>query len=119
MMAQIYLLFVISFTLLFYVDTTTLKLMPFASQTELIENQTFPLACTVVTGSKATYEWILNGAKLVNSSNIQLDNSAKFSFLTIRNVQRSHSGILECHVQDLSGSISSTKTKIIVKGNEI
>lgn len=117
MMAQLYLLLVISFSILiFIVDTTSLKLMPFASQIELIENQTFPLACTLLSNSQITFEWFFNGAKVVNSSNIQLENSAKFSFLTIQNVQRSHSGILECRVKDLSGSTSSTKTKIIVKG---
>src|SRR5699024_5307892 len=92
-MAALYFGIVISF-LSFYqpVFAHPPKLTPFVDHIDLVENQTYVLACSLRSGSHITFEWTHSNAKLTSDSDISIETSSKFSVLTFKNAKRQHSG---------------------------
>ena len=93
------------------------KLMPFNDRIELVENVTYVLTCLLQSsGSQSTaFEWTHNEHKLTENPDVQLDNSPKFSLLTLRNVRPQIAGHFECHAHNSDGS-DRAKTTIVVNG---
>lgn len=92
------------------------KLIPLIDQINVFEKSTVPLMCSLNVGSNIDFEWTHNGVKLTANSNIQIENSSKYSVLTLQNVQRTHAGVYECRVSNSEGEFDITKTQINVKG---
>lgn len=109
--------FVLHFVALAYANPV--KLMPLNSYINLVENMSYPITCAVLAGSQISFDWNHNGIKLTNSSDIQIENTAKFSSLTFKNVKRQHSGIYECQASNSFGQSDRTKTQINVHGKRI
>ena len=93
------------------------KLIPFNDHIDLVENLTYPLTCTILSGSHISFEWTHNDTKLTNSADVQLENTPTFSFLTLRNIKRHHSGVYACRATNLAGESDQTQTQINVQGN--
>src|SRR5690625_2586950 len=91
-------------------------LLPFPENLNLRANETFYLSCGLVTGSEISFEWTHNGVKLVNSSNVLIESSSKFSSLTFPNVHPYHSGHYECRATNSHGESTVTKTRIHIQG---
>ncbi len=111
------------FALCFYLTSTVYasppKLLQLPSHFDLVENISFPLTCSLLSGDgQITFSWTYNGVQLENSSDYQLDSSSlKFSLLTIRSVQRHHAGTYECRAVNSFGETDLTRTRINVQGN--
>lgn len=106
--------FVLHFASLIY--ASPIRLMPLNSHIDLVENMSYPITCAVLSGSQISFDWNHNGITLTNSSDIHIENTAKFSLLTFKNVKRQHSGIYECQASNSFGQSDQTKTQINVQG---
>ena len=113
------------FTLCFYLISLTFasppKLLQLPSHFDLVENISFPLTCSLLSGDgQITFSWSHNGVQLENSSDYRIDSSSlKLSFLTLPNVQRKHAGQYECRAANIFGEDDLTRTKINVQGKKI
>lgn len=96
------------------------KLLPLSGDTvELIENITYPITCVLISGSKpVVFEWFQNGNKLLEKSNLKIDNQAQVSILSLTNVRISDSGKYECRAKNPFG-FDSIFTNILIKGLKI
>lgn len=105
---------------LIYLPSLTLstlpKLMPQISSIDLSENMTYMLVCNLASGSNIIFDWTHNGIKLVNGSNIKIDNSNKISSLTFKNVKQENAGLYECRATNSIGKFDFFRTKINVHG---
>lgn len=97
-----------------------LRLSPLNRNNDVFENVTYVLTCSLVSGftDLPVFEWTHNGHKLTNNSNIHLENSAKFSLLTFRNIQRQQAGLFECRVTNSLGEFDVTQTQVNVQGDD-
>src|SRR5699024_10190451 len=120
-MASLGILFVISlvhFEFAHLVSSSPPKLMPLNGNIDLVQNMTFVLPCSLISGSNTFFEWTHNGVKLLNSSSVRIENSPTFSQLTFQSANsQQHDGHYECRVTNLLGQFDVTKTKIRVQGN--
>lgn len=93
------------------------KLLDFSNDNiKLIENITYPLSCILISGSRPLmFEWFQNGNKLVNKSNLKLDNQDQMSTLTFLSVKVTNSGQYECRARNQFGT-DSIMTRIFVTG---
>ena len=83
---------------------------------ELIENITYVLSCSLLTGSKPVqFQWFHNSIQLSPNVNLKIDNSDSYSILTLRNIQQTNSGTYRCEVRNSFGTHSTSAT-ILVKG---
>lgn len=84
----------------------------------LLSENTFQLfSCAVISGVKPfAFEWTFNGKPLKANTNIKIENSENFSFLSIQNVKRSYSGNYTCLSKNSVGSDSIT-FNLKVNGN--
>ena len=99
------------------VSALSLKLMQLNEKIVLVENMTYVLTCALLSGDlhQNFFEWNHNGRKLIENSDVRVENAPKFSLLTFRNVKRHNAGQYECNVRNGDGS-DQTKTKIVVHG---
>lgn len=107
---------VLSISFLNYLSANTPKLIPLIDHVDLVENLTYPLACTLFSGTEVTFQWSHNGIKLTNSTEVNIESTPKYSFLTFRNIKYSHAGNYECRVTNSLGQFDVIKTRITVKG---
>ena len=94
--------------------------MKLPKQIELLQNMSYVLQCNIQSGSipTVTFDWnkLPNSAKLIDSSNIKIENFDKFSTLALKNVQSNDSGTYTCNVRNAHGSDStSTLLQILSK----
>lgn len=99
-----------------FVFSSSPKLMPLISSIDLSKNMTYLLVCNLASGFNIKFDWTHNSIKLINDSNVQIDNSAKFSSLTFRNVQQENAGQYECRATNSFGEFDIIRTKINVNG---
>lgn len=99
-----------------FIFSNSPKLLPQISSIDLSENMTYMLVCNLGSGSDIIFDWTHNGIKLINDSYVRIDNSAKISSLTFRNVQQENAGQYECRATNSFGEYDIIRTKINVHG---
>lgn len=104
------------FCFIFNIFAIPPKLLPLIDRVNLPMNTTLPLICNLISDVDASFEWSHNGYKLSNSSDFAIDNTLKFSLLTIKNANRQHVGTIECRVSNSLGEFDTTQTQINVQG---
>ena len=92
------------------------KLIPLIDHIDVLEKSTVPLICSLLVGSDINFEWTLNDLKLTNNSNTLIENSPKYSLLTLQNVQKIHGGVYKCRASNSFKEFDVTKTQINIKG---
>src|SRR5699024_5681818 len=100
-------------------SANALELLPLNAKLILRENLTYPLACNLLSGVNVNFKWYHNNVKLTNSSDVHIENSSKFSFLTFRNVQLQHTGTYEWRVTYSFGQNDTTRPQLTVQGIHI
>ena len=84
---------------------------------ELVENMTYILQCTLVSGSKpVTFEWFKDNEKISDNDNgVKIENLQAISTLSFSEVRRGHEGTYQCLVSSPFGQDSS-ETRIMING---
>ena len=75
--------------------------------TKLAESKKFLLTCLLLSGDlDATFEWFLNGQKVVPNENVYVNNLEDSSMLNIKSMNLELSGEYECRVSNRFGKDS-------------
>lgn len=87
-----------------------------AFATKLAENQRFVLNCLVSSGGQdATFDWFLNGQKVIPNENLYLNQLEDSSMLNIRQMRLELAGEYECRVSNRFGK-DSRKISVKLEG---
>lgn len=91
----------------------------FLANLSAIEGTFQIFTCSVISGAEPIFfTYHFNGRPISESSDIKIESSAKFSFLTLQHIKQSDSGSYTCQAKNQYG-LNSVTWNLFVNGNHI